>query len=97
MELSGPAEADLDRHWDFLIEAYDEDHAQRTLDLIDDGITFMSKHPGAGQYETELDHLGRGHRHWVVGYYKLVYLIFEDYLVMTKIFDTRQDRAKMKG
>lgn len=80
-----------------MILAYDENYAQRTLDLIDAGILFLSENPGAGQFETELDHLGYGHRRWVVGHYKLVYLLKEDYLVITDIFDSRQDPGKMKG
>ena len=95
--VSKPAENDLERHWDFLLEAYDEAYALRTLKLIDSGILFLGKHPSAGQYEVELDHLGRGHRRWVVGHYKIIYLILENHLVITDIFDSRQDPGKMKG
>ncbi len=41
--------------------------------------------------------MGQGHRRWVVGHYKLIYLVLEDQLVITDFFDTRQDPKKMKG
>jgi toxin ParE1/3/4 len=95
--VSAPARAALMSHWRFMLEAYDEAYAQRTLDLINAGIRFIADSPGAGQYETALDHMGQGHRRWVVGHYKLIYLVLEDQLVITDFFDTRQDPKKMKG
>lgn len=60
-------------------------------------MRFLAKHPGAGQFEILLDHLGKGHRRWVVGNYKLIYLVVGDRIEITDIFDARQHPGKMRG
>ena len=53
--------------------------------------------PHAGQKELFLEHLNKGHRRLVSGNYKITYLILDDEIIITDIFDARQDPAKMVG
>lgn len=50
-----------------------------------------------GQKEDYLEHLELSHRRIVVSHYKIIYNIKEDHILITDIFDTRQDPKKMKG
>jgi hypothetical protein len=50
-----------------------------------------------GQKEKYLEHLGQSHRRIIEGHYKIIYRIEEEVIYITDIFDTRQDRTKMKG
>jgi len=50
-----------------------------------------------GQKEDYLEHLQLSHRRVIVGNYKIIYNVKEDYILTTDIFDTRQDPTKMKG
>lgn len=52
-------------------------------------------HPRLGQFEPLLDHLHQGHRRWVHGHVKIIYLILGDRLVVTDFFDSRQDPSLM--
>jgi plasmid stabilization system protein ParE len=49
------------------------------------------------QREEFLEHLEQSHRRIVIGNYKIVYTIKKDHVLITDIFDTRQDPKKMKG
>ncbi|MBK5278870.1 MAG: type II toxin-antitoxin system RelE/ParE family toxin [Bacteroidia bacterium] len=49
------------------------------------------------QKEDYLEHLQVSHRRVVVSHYKIIYTIKEEYILITDIFDTRQDPKKMKG
>ncbi|MCE2995769.1 MAG: type II toxin-antitoxin system RelE/ParE family toxin [Cyclobacteriaceae bacterium] len=50
-----------------------------------------------GQKEEILDPLGQSHRRVIVNNYKIIYVIKNDYILITDIFDARQDPQKMKG
>jgi plasmid stabilization system protein ParE len=49
------------------------------------------------QKEEYLEHLGKGHRRAIEGYFKIIYRVEEDKIFITDVFDTRQDPNKMKG
>ncbi len=57
----------------------------------------LIENPYLGQLEEYLEHLGQSHRRIVEGNYKIVYRIENDVIVVTDIFDSRQDPEKMKG
>lgn len=95
--VSGPAKARLRSHLQFILEVFDEGLAERTLKEILDDIEYLGEHPRSGQFKPYLEHLGQGHRRWVVGHYKLVYLIEGNVLHVTDIFDSRQDPEQMHG
>lgn len=50
-----------------------------------------------GQYEPDLEHLGKGHRRLVEGHFKIIYRVEGDVVYVTDIFDSRQDPQKMRG
>lgn len=57
----------------------------------------LEEHPELGPEEENLRELGRGHRSLLVGtLYKIIYLIAKPFIIITDIFDTRQDPDKMK-
>ena len=56
---------------------------------------WLAHNPRAGQFESWLEELGQGHRRWVVGNYKLIYLVGSETLVVTDVFDARGDTQRM--
>lgn len=57
----------------------------------------LEKHPELGQVEANLESEGKGHRYLLVKQlYKIIYLIAWPFIIITDIFDTRQDPNKMK-
>ena len=55
----------------------------------------LIKHPISGQIEETLKHLGEEHRYVVEGNYKIVYKKVVEGILITDVFDTRQDPVKM--
>jgi plasmid stabilization system protein ParE len=51
--------------------------------------------PDIVQVELWLEHLGEGHRYLNVGNYKIIYKAIEDIVLITDLFDTRQDPKTM--
>ena len=63
------------------------------LDKADSLVTTFNHY----QEEEYLEHLEKGHRRAIEGFYKIVYLVEEKEIFITDFFDTRQDPSKMKG
>lgn len=57
----------------------------------------LTTNPHIGQYEENLEHLEKGHRRLVEGYFKIIYRIEGGFVYITDFFDTRQAPEKMKG
>jgi len=55
----------------------------------------LKKHPASGQIEFNLDKLKEGHRYLVKDNYKIIYKEVPEGLLITDIFDTRQDPIKL--
>jgi toxin ParE1/3/4 len=55
----------------------------------------LIKHPYSGQIEFNLEKLKEGHRHLVKGNYKIIYKEVEEGILITDVFDTRQDPVKI--
>ena len=55
----------------------------------------LIRYPLSGQVELSLEHLDEGHRYLVVGNYKLVYRIIDNDILITDLFDSRQDPEKI--
>ena len=70
---------------------------ERIADRVFDAIDRLRDHPGSGQYEPWLDILQMKHRRLVVGKFKIVYRISNELIIVTDIFDARQDPKRMKG
>lgn len=64
---------------------------------IRDRAKSLEKNPKLGPAEENLEELGQGHRSLLVGtLYKIVYLLAKPLIIITDIFDVRQDPDKMK-
>ncbi|MCU0348171.1 MAG: type II toxin-antitoxin system RelE/ParE family toxin [Saprospiraceae bacterium] len=55
----------------------------------------LKEHPNLGGIEEKLAELGLGHRSSVAGDYKIIYRIEGQYVLVTDVFDTRQDPEKL--
>jgi len=55
----------------------------------------LIKYPISGQIEETLKYLEEGHRYLVEGNYKIVYKQVEEGILITDVFDTRQDPLKI--
>ncbi|TAK31145.1 MAG: type II toxin-antitoxin system RelE/ParE family toxin [Saprospiraceae bacterium] len=58
-------------------------------------IRRLKDFPMMGQMEEHLKETGLGYRYLIEENYKIIYLIYNDYVLITGIFDTRQDPEKM--
>ncbi len=55
----------------------------------------LSNHPELGQIEPTLEKLKEGHRYLVNSNYKIIYKIVKEGVLVTDLFDTRQDPVKI--
>jgi toxin ParE1/3/4 len=55
----------------------------------------LIKHPLFGQVEPNLQRLGEDHRYLVEGNYKIIYKKVQEGVLITDVFDTRQDPIKI--
>ncbi len=55
----------------------------------------LAVNPGLGQPEELLASLGLSHRRLIEGNYKIIYRVMDDTVIITDIFDSRQDPGKM--
>jgi plasmid stabilization system protein ParE len=56
----------------------------------------LNKQPLIGAIEENLKDLNQGHRYLVEGNYKIIYLIINESIFITDVFDCRQNPEKMK-
>jgi plasmid stabilization system protein ParE len=84
------------------IEDYHAEHGsakkgRKTVQEILRRADELERHPLLGPEEENLEHMQQGHRSLLVGtLYKIVYLIVKPVILITDIFDVRQDSDKMK-
>ncbi len=69
--------------------------AQKLKTKIFDAAKQLHTHPNSGQVEDTLETLGEGHRYLVSGNYKIIYKKVREGILITDIFDTRQDPVKI--
>jgi plasmid stabilization system protein ParE len=70
---------------------------RKTVKGIRDKAKMLEKQPQLGPVEENLEDQGQGHRSLLVGtLYKIVYLLAKPLIIITDIFDVRQDQDKMK-
>lgn len=82
------------------IHAYHKEvaNAQVATRIVDDifvSTRQLPTHPESGQIEPLLAALNLGHRYLVSGHYKVIYREIDEGILITDVFDTRQDPAKM--
>ncbi|MCK9452583.1 MAG: type II toxin-antitoxin system RelE/ParE family toxin [Bacteroidales bacterium] len=71
--------------------------ARRILTMIFNATRQLKQHPNSGQIESALEILKEGHRYLVVGNYKVVYKKVREGVLITDIFDTRQNPSKINN
>jgi plasmid stabilization system protein ParE len=57
----------------------------------------LLENPFMGQQEEYLEHLGQSHRRVIEGNYKIIYKVEGETIIVTDVFDSRQDPEKMKA
>jgi plasmid stabilization system protein ParE len=72
-----------------------ENVAQRIRSRILSATRQLIKHPLSGQAEVNLKKLGEDHRYLVEGNYKIMYRKVKEGILITDVFDTRQDPVKI--
>ncbi len=55
----------------------------------------LKTQPASGQIEFTLEKLKEGHRYLIYGNYKIIYKEIPEGLLITDVFDTRQDPIKL--
>lgn len=64
---------------------------------IFEATRLLIKHPDSGQIEEVLNPLDEGHRYLVKRHHKIIYKRVEEGILITDIFDTRQDPIKINN
>jgi len=64
---------------------------------IQNKVKQLLLNPELGQREERLATLQKDHRRLIEGNFKIIYYVEENIIVVTDIFDARQDPKKMKG
>lgn len=55
----------------------------------------LKKHPTSGSIEFNLEEIKQGHRYLIKGNYKIIYKEVPEGILITDVFDTRQDPIKI--
>jgi len=69
--------------------------AQKIKDSVLNKIKSLKKFPLRGKTEENLIELNQQHRYVIEGHFKIIYLIFNNTIYVTDIFDTRQDPERI--
>ena len=69
--------------------------AKKLKSKIFSSVKQLKKHPDSGQIEKSLEQLGEDHRCLVSGNYKILYKKVKEGILITDIFDSRQDPTKI--
>ena len=76
-------------------EAASQKVAQRIRFKIFSATRQLTKHPISGQVEPTLQKLGEDHRYLVEGNFKIIYRKVKEGVLITDVFDTRQDPIRI--
>jgi plasmid stabilization system protein ParE len=87
----------LDKLTDYWSDFRSHERIAQRVDELWEAVDWLLEHPGAGQFEEQLEDLLLQHRRWVVREVKIIYRVEKSVLYVTDIFDARQDPRKMKA
>ena len=76
-------------------EVANDNVAQRIKFKIFRATRQLIKHTLSGQIETNLQRLGEDHRYIIEGNYKIIYKRVKEGILITDVFDTRQDPIRI--
>jgi len=71
--------------------------AKKIKDQIFNSVKQLKKYPKSGQIEEMLIELDEGHRYLVAGNYKIIYKQVKEGILITDVFDTRQNPKKINN
>ena len=83
------------RHARFYKEVAGENVAHKIITGIFISTKQLRKFPLSGHIEESLEKLGEEHRYLVDGNFKIVYRIVKEGILITDVFDTRQNPVKI--
>lgn len=93
-----PASDDLKFIFKFYKDIASETKAEEIINLIFDATDIFTIEnlttKEIGQIELDLQHRNRGYRYIVENHFKIIYFIGQKNIVITHVFDTRQDPNK---
>ena len=95
--VSADARHGLVRTIRLLARTHSKEYLVRLKREVDQQVKQLPVRPLAGALESELEHLGAGHRRVIVGPFKIIYRLTANAVYVTDIFDTRRDPKRMKG
>ena len=82
-----------------IFDYYSENATKKVAHKIKKQILASTKqlvdYPESGQVEFNLQKLNQNHRYLVNGNYKIIYRINKDQIIISDVFDTRQNPIKM--
>jgi addiction module RelE/StbE family toxin len=82
-----------------IFDYYAENATKKVAQKIKKQILLSTKqltdHPESGQIESNLQKLDQDHRYLVSGNYKIIYRIDQHQVIISDVFDTRQEPIKM--
>lgn len=76
-------------------EVAGENTADRIKSTIFSATKQLTRYPESGQIEENLKILAEDHRYLITGNYKIIYKPVKEGVLVTDIFDTRQDPEKL--
>lgn len=68
---------------------------EKVIDEVLEGVQFLLGHSRAGQVELRRSD-GMEYRRWVVEHFKIIYRIDGERIIVTDLFDSRQDPRNIK-
>ncbi len=71
--------------------------ARRIRDDIFSSVKQLVNHPNSGQVEETLKTLNKEYRYLISGNYKIIYTQIENKILITDVFDTRQNPIKINN
>ncbi len=72
-------------------------NAHKLIDSIFKSTRQLIKYPDSGQIEESLKELNEGHRYLVTSNYKIIYKKIKEGILITDVFDTRQNPTKINN
>jgi toxin ParE1/3/4 len=76
---------------DWIASKFSPTVAAKSLDAIYTRASLLGNLPRSGMIDPYFEHLGKGHRFVMKEHSRIVYLILEDKLVITNVFDMRMN------
>jgi Plasmid stabilization system protein len=86
---------DLEAHYDFL-SSRSPDAAKRIAENILERVEQLQQFAESGSPELRLTNHSKNYHYLVEGNYKIIYLVNNDSVVITRIFDARQNPSRLK-